>query len=345
MNNRHRKEVGIFWGLLGLALLVALIFGAQRHAFSVGWYFSLLVYVGLLAALFAHSVSSWVEGLQSRFREKAGAGSLPLLGLYVLFLLYAALAGKLTAPDAVKGFLYLGLPYLAIVLDRSDGQRLNIWNAAAILLIWLPIEFSLVPKISAPLSAGVGYFKLAALVEGLYLFTIFKPVEDFGFNFLWTKDDLRKVAAYFAVFIVFFAIPIGMPLHFIRQTPHLSPWYEWIVQYIAIFLFTGIPEEILFRGMIHHFLEKTIRGKNGLWIALAISSFIFGLAHGNNHNAPFWNLHLGPLGTWHLPWVYVILASIAGWFYGLTYIRTKKVPAAALVHAFVDTWWSVFFGG
>ena len=345
MNTAHTKELRAFGALMGVALFVALVFGAERHAFSVGWFLSLLVYLGLLSALFGFSVSLWAEKLREKFQGKAAPGILPVFGLYLIYVVYALLARQLTGADAWRGLLYLALPYLSVCLDRSDGQRLNVWNALAILLIWLPIEFDLVPKISAPLSAGVGYFKLAALVEGLYLFTVFKPVEGFGFNFLWTREDLKKVATYFAVFIVFFAIPIGMPFHFIRQTPHLSPWYEWIVRYMAIFLFTGIPEEILFRGMIHNFLQHTIRGKNGLWIALAISSLIFGLAHGNNHNAPFWDLHLGALGTWHLPWVYVILASIAGWFYGLTYIRTKKLTAAALVHAFVDTWWSVFFGG
>ncbi len=345
MNGRHAKEVRMFWTLLFLAFFVAIVFGVSRQALSVGWFLSLSVYGVLLAALFGFSIDRWVEKWQVSFKGKSTAGALPPLALYGMYLVYAGLAGQLSGAAALKGFLYLALPYLAIVADRSDGQRLNIWNALAILLIWLPIEFGQLPKISAPLSEGVDYFKLAALVEGLYLFLVFKPVEGFGFNFLWTREDLSKVAAYFGIFIVFFAIPIGMPLHFIRPTPHLLPWYQWIVQYIAIFLFTGIPEEILFRGMIHNFLQKTIRGKNGLWIALAISSLIFGLAHGDNHNAPFLHLHLGALGTWDFPWVYVILASIAGWYYGLTYIRTKKMTAGALVHAFVDTWWSVFFGG
>ncbi len=345
MNNRHAKEMGMFWLLLILSLFVAVVFAISKHVCSSGWFFSLGVYILILGALFALSVTHWVETWQTHFRGKSGRGALPILALYLIYVIYAALAGSLIGMDALKGFLYLALPYGVLLLDRSDGQRLNIWNALVILLIWLPVEFGLIPKISAPIVAGVDYFKLAAIVEGLYLFIVFKPVEGFGFNFLWTKIDLKTAVTYFGIFIVFFAIPIGMPFHFIRQTPHLSPWYQWIVQYIAIFLFTGIPEEILFRGMIHNFLQKTIRGKNGLWIALAISSVIFGLAHSDNHNAPFLTLHLGALGTWDFPWVYVILASIAGWYYGLTYIRTGKVTAGALVHAFVDTWWSVFFGG
>jgi len=345
MNNGHLKELQMFWFLLVLALFVSVVFAAGRHVCSTGWLLSLSVYLFLLAVLFGHSVTRWVEKWRTRFQGKAAAGALPVLGLYLIYVIYAALAGRLTGTAALKGFLYLGLPYGVLLLDRSDGQRLTLWNALVILLIWLPVEFSLVPKISVPVVAGVDYFKLSAIVEGLYLFIVFKPVDGFGFNFLWTKEDLKKVVYYFGIFILFFAIPIGMPFHFIRQTPHLKPWYEWIVQYIAIFLFTGIPEEILFRGMIHNFLQKTIRGKNGLWIALAISSVIFGLAHGDNHAAPFFDISFGPLGVWHLPWVYVILAAIAGWYYGLTYIRTGKVTAGALVHAFVDTWWSIFFNG
>ena len=39
----------------------------------------------------------------------------------------------------------------------------------------------------------------------------------------------------------------------------------------------------------------------------------------------------------------VILSSIAGWFYGLAYIRTGSILAPAILHAMVDGWWVYFF--
>ena len=76
--------------------------------------------------------------------------------------------------------------------------------------------------------------------------------------------------------------------------------------------------------------------------ALLISSIIFGLAHVNNSNPPFILMHL--FGTdWSIPWAYVILATIAGGFYGLAYIRTGSILAPAILHAMVDGWWAYFF--
>jgi len=55
-------------------------------------------------------------------------------------------------------------------------------------------------------------------------------------------------------------------------------------------------------------------------------------------------MHL--FGTdWSIPWAYVILATIAGWFYGLAYIRTGSILAPAILHAMVDGWWAYFFNG
>ena len=58
------------------------------------------------------------------------------------------------------------------------------------------------------------------------------------------------------------------------------------------------------------------------------TSILFGLAHLNN--PPKVGL-------------YVILATVAGFFYGRTYLQTGKGSAAAIVHAMGDWIWTVFF--
>ena len=95
-----------------------------------------------------------------------------------------------------------------------------------------------------------------------------------------------------------------------------------------IFLFIALPEEILFRGVIHRYLERVLR-----WSQLAtllLSSVIFGAAHLNNPPN---------VGT------YFLLATLAGIFYGRTFLRTGKVVPAAMVHLAVDWMWSVVFAG
>jgi len=63
--------------------------------------------------------------------------------------------------------------------------------------------------------------------------------------------------------------------------------------------------------------------------ALALASLIFGLSH--IFHAPYPN------------WKYVLLASIAGLFYGHVWMRTGSLLPGALVHGLVDITWHVLF--
>ena len=58
---------------------------------------------------------------------------------------------------------------------------------------------------------------------------------------------------------------------------------------LGIFIFIGIPEELLFRGIIQNLLEKAI-GRPAL--ALGVASLIFGAAHLNNGPSPDWRYFL-----------------------------------------------------
>ena len=67
-------------------------------------------------------------------------------------------------------------------------------------------------------------------------------------------------------------------------------------------------------------IERSGVSTKGTYTALAITSVIFGLVH----------YHSGSI-------IFVGLASIGGWAYGYTYIKTKNVFYAALVHALVNS--------
>ena len=41
--------------------------------------------------------------------------------------------------------------------------------------------------------------------------------------------------------------------------------------------------------------------------------------------------------------LYAVLATVAGFFYGRTYLQTGKVTTAAMVHALVDWVWGLLF--
>jgi membrane protease YdiL (CAAX protease family) len=88
----------------------------------------------------------------------------------------------------------------------------------------------------------------------------------------------------------------------------LSIEYIWFPILITLGLF--IPA---------YFLEQKQWQAVGTYTALAIISMAFGLAH----------YHKGSI-------LFVGLAAVAGWAYGYTYLKTKNVFYAALVHSLVN---------
>jgi membrane protease YdiL (CAAX protease family) len=91
------------------------------------------------------------------------------------------------------------------------------------------------------------------------------------------------------------------------------------------FLLVAIPEEIFFRGVLQNLLESRFgRGR-----ALALASVLFGLGHFNK-GATF-------------NWRYVILATIAGVFYGRAWREQRQILASVITHTAVDVVWSVWF--
>src|SRR5207244_12291756 len=95
------------------------------------------------------------------------------------------------------------------------------------------------------------------------------------------------------------AIPLGHAIHFIEFYPQWSQLKSLPLVSLGILFFTAWPEEFLFRGLLQNILARSTKSDlTGWWIA----SIVFGLSHITNMGFPNWR--------------YVILASIAGFFYG-----------------------------
>jgi membrane protease YdiL (CAAX protease family) len=82
---------------------------------------------------------------------------------------------------------------------------------------------------------------------------------------------------------------------------------------------------LFFRGWLQNLLERRI----GRTPALLVTAALFGLAHFNKRTA-------------HFNWRYVLLAAIAGIFYGRSWRANRRVAASSITHASVDTIWSLF---
>ncbi len=224
--------------------------------------------------------------------------------------------------------LYAALPVViawllmqAAVLDPE--QRGN-WRDALILLV-LGLAVDLRWFESAWPNGLRALNELFLVDAGLYGFLAIRQLSGTGFDFhlRWSdwKIGLRELA-FFAPIVIALGIALGF-IHPHRNLPGLG---SAALRWILIFLFTAVPEELFFRAWVQNLLERRL----GRRAALLLASVIFGLSHFNKRSA-------------HFNWRYVILAAIAGIFYGRAWRDQRRVPASTITHATVDWLWGLWF--
>jgi membrane protease YdiL (CAAX protease family) len=154
-----------------------------------------------------------------------------------------------------------------------------------------------------------------------WCWTFVRVVPDLGYCFRSSREVVKQSAINFGLFAII-ALPSSLAMHFTRWNPRWPGALSFFLDYLQIFLFIALLEELFFRGFLQNLLSKTMRS----WVAgQALVSVLFGLFH--ILHAPFPN------------WRYVALASVAGWFYGSAYRVSGSLMASSLVHAAVDTVW------
>ena len=166
--------------------------------------------------------------------------------------------------------------------------------------------------------------KVLLLDTGIYGFVLIRQLDGSGFDLrLRLKDlgiGLREVAFYTPI-----ALALGLSLGFLHLHPVWPAPGRAAVTWIFTFFFIAVPEELFFRGWLENLLEKRL----GRYGALFLTACLFGLAHFNKRAA-------------HFNWRYVLLAALAGVFYGRAWIEQRRVGASAVTHATVDTIWSLW---
>jgi membrane protease YdiL (CAAX protease family) len=207
---------------------------------------------------------------------------------------------------------------------QVDPEQRGDWRDAFILLV-LGLAVDLRWFESAWPSGLRAWNELLLVDAGLYGFLTIRQLSGTGFNFClkWSdwKTGLRE--------LVFFApavIVLGLALGFIHPHRNLPGIGSALLRWILIFLFTAVPEELFFRAWVQNLLERRV----GRGAALVLASILFGLSHFNKRSA-------------HFNWRYVLLATIAGIFYGRAWRENRRVPASTITHASVDWLWGLWF--
>lgn len=227
--------------------------------------------------------------------------------------------------------LYAGLPVLMAWLEAraaaaDPGQRGNWRDAIILLTLGLAVDLR---WFDVAWPAGLrGWGNLLLVDAGLYAFLAIRQLSGTGFNFRfrWSdwKTGLRE--------LLFFApavLALGWALGFIHPHSGAPGVGKAVLTWAGIFVFVALPEELFFRAWVQNLLERRV----GRRAALVIASIIFGLSHFNKRNFT---------GT-HFNWRYVLLATIAGIFYGRAWREQRRVPASTITHTCVDWLWSWWF--
>lgn len=175
--------------------------------------------------------------------------------------------------------------------------------------------------------AGLGGFPKMMMADvALYCYLVIKPLDGVGYDLAPRLADF-KFGLRELVFYTPIVIPLGLALGFI--TIHHAPSDVFLrgpAAWVFTFIFVALPEELFFRGLMQNLLERRL----GRWGALIAASVLFGLSHFNK-------------GAPHFNWKYVLLAVIAGVFYGRAWRAQKRLFASSVTHASVDTIWGLWF--
>ena len=193
---------------------------------------------------------------------------------------------------------------------------------------WLAASFphpglSALPKFQA-LSALPKFLLVDA---ALYAFLVVRGLEGVGYDFRARLRDLAIGLREWAFFAPI-AIGLGLVLAFIAFQ-HRIPGISTVLPNLMVtFFFVAVPEELFFRGLLQNMLEARIGRMRGLVVAAGI----FGLSHFNKMNA-----------LSHFNWRYVLLAAIAGIFYGRAWRDRRRILASGITHTLVDVVWGLWF--
>jgi len=309
--------------------LIAFWFLAQHFSLSarIGHFASTFAAFALIFAPLWFFGFGLADNLRSRLTSRTTRVLTPAL-LVLPYLIYALPRGEFRW---LFFFFFLAIPVGASALyeflppggTHSSTPKISCQDVLTLAVIGLPIEFN--RFYGAFPHEGLNSLPKFLMVDSaLYAFLVARRLENVGYDF---RPRLRDLLIGLRELLLFapIVISLGIALHFI--TPHGGlPGASTAASALLItFFFVAIPEELFFRGLLQNMLEARL----GRTRALMIAAVIFGLSH---FNKP------GPFN-----WRYVLLATIAGIFYGRAWRDRQRLLSSSITHTLVDVLWTLGF--
>ncbi len=323
------RQLGLFatlglWAALVAIFILVAFFTTHGSAYGRASVATVLTFSFLLAVMLLFAA----RNLPDRIAALAGPSSAWLFGVtsFFIFLVYALGTGSASFArlGAIAAFIFLPLALLSTAQSSAPGS----WQDLFILVaIWVTVKFGPSHWFWPYPNARLAYIFTVMLAVNIAIagFILLRRTKGIGYNIGWGANWTLYILGAL-ILIACIVIPLGLKIHFLVYSPHLSEWKSFIPLSIAILFFTAWPEEFLFRGLLQNLLSRATNNETAGWIA---ASILFGFSHITNLHFPNWR--------------YVLLATIAGLFYGWTWRKTNSIFASAMVHAGVDILWHILF--
>lgn len=327
----HDLKIGLI-AMVSLLVLSAILLEilAHIHCWTREFWQGYFPFALLLAPYILFSSDSLTEFL----REKI-SGSLParFAGPAYLTAVFAAsnwMTASFEWENLVRFSLWAFVPAAILSAGPARLERLGVRECAAVLSLWLPIEFGLVRGFNIIFRDDIQIPALAfaAPALGLYMFRGLGDLAGIGYSLRIRAQD-AMLAAGGIIFLALTLIPLGTGTGFINFSLLHPSVPDAVKLILGIYFLVALPEELLFRGILQNLLQKTFLFRRGPDAALAVAAAVFGLAHYNNFSPPDWR--------------YVYLAALAGTVYGWVYRKSGKTTVSAMVHTGVNFFWAILF--
>jgi membrane protease YdiL (CAAX protease family) len=272
----------------------------------------------LAAAFFGKSFAAATEKLSPIARILAPAV------LCIPYAIVAASAGILRWYWlALYALLPVAIATLLTQARRVDSQQRGNWRDYLVLIaVGLAVDLR---WFEAAWPAHLAVFNKVLLLDaGIYGFLMLRQLDSVGFDL---RLRLRDLGLGLREFLLYgpIAIALGLSLAFLHAHAVRPSPLQFGGAFIFTFFFVAVPEELFFRGWLQNLLERRM----GRYPALILTAMLFGLSHWNKRTTTF-------------NWQYVLLAALAGIFYGRAWRKDRRIGASAITHATVDTVWSIW---
>lgn len=244
------------------------------------------------------------------------AGIINLLSCSIIllfgFLIYSFYQKK--SSSSYKVFLYFGI--IIITIFSFSHQLPSIHNIELLTNIKLS-------KNSSNFDLWLNFDK--PLIAIFLLFFAYSPPRNFSD---YKNIFIQTIMLFVPLLIILLALGIfGNFLVFDPKFPNFEITFLWLIKMIFLTIFA---EEFFFRFFIQNAVILLLKNskyfsKNSQIIGLIFTSIIFGLTH-LNHGS-----------------IFILLATICGFFYGLIFIRTRYIEASILLHFLINFIHFIFF--